>query len=124
MGPDNSQTPQMQTAPSQQTQNQQSTAQLAPEAAGGTVLPRALADTINEGLSLHGPDDGPVTVVNVITLDTRDIESIEREFGGQRGHAKEVPFDLFAAPSSPPSPISGSVQPATQAPPTTGQSPE
>lgn len=87
---------------------------------GGTgvpaPLPRALADVVNQGLSQHGADEEPVTAVSVVQLETRDIEMIEREFGGTRVHAKEVPFDLFAAPSSSPSAISGSAQPGGEAP--------
>ncbi len=75
-----------------------------------TLLPRAEADVVNEGLNRFAPDDEPVTVVNMVTLDGREIETIEREFGGRKLHAIEAPFDIFATPQSPPSPISGSAQ--------------
>jgi len=75
------------------------------------LLPRAEADVFNGGVNRFAPDDEPVSVVNKVTLDRRDIEAIEREFGGRKLHAIEAPFDIFSAPQSPPSPISGAAQP-------------
>lgn len=79
-------------------------------ASGQTLMPRAEADVVKGGLNRFAPDDEPVSVVNKVTLDRREIEAIEREFGGRKQHAIEAPFDIFSAPQSPPSPISGSAQ--------------
>lgn len=42
----------------------------------------------------------PVVTVGVVQFnDPRDIETIEREFGGTRQHVRNADFDLFGSPS-------------------------
>lgn len=80
-------------------------------------LPRAVADDIHRPEPEGQPDSEPVVVVGVVSLDVRDVETVEREFGGSREHAREAAFDLFGGNHALPSGLSSNAQPAADSPP-------